>query len=252
MKLVHTCGVTLLLSAMLPALAADAPKTLHLASLEWLPFSGSALPNDGLSGAIVAEAAKQIGATVKVDYFTWKETVAKGEADAAFIGYFPVFSTEERTKKCYFSAPIGKAVTGIGYHKDAPVQWKTQADLASLKIGVVDGYANGDAFDAAVKDGKQPVEVTSSDTNNIRKLVTKKLPAIVVDKQVLRYMTLKSQAKDSIVFHEKFFNERPMHVCFQRTPAGKAMQEAFDGGLKKVDLAKFEGAYMKQLEASAK
>jgi polar amino acid transport system substrate-binding protein len=160
MKLVDACGVTLLLSAMLPALAADAPKTLHLASLEWLPFSGSALPNNGLSGAIVAEAAKQMGGTVKVDYFTWKDTVAKGEADPAFIGYFPVFSTEERTKKCYFSAPIGKAVTGIGYHKDAPVQWKTQTDLASLKIGVVDGYANGDAFDAAVKDGKQPVEVS--------------------------------------------------------------------------------------------
>jgi polar amino acid transport system substrate-binding protein len=30
------------------------------------------------------------------------------------------------------------------------------------------------------------------------------------------------------------------------------MQEAFDAGLKKVDLAKLESAYMKQLEAGAK
>ncbi|MET3134069.1 polar amino acid transport system substrate-binding protein [Oxalobacteraceae bacterium GrIS 1.11] len=252
MKLIRICGVTVLCSAILPALAADIPKTLHLASLEWLPFSGSTLPNDGLTGAVVAEAAKQIGSTVKVDYFAWKDTVAKGGTDPAFAGYFPVWSTEERAKSCYFSAAIGKTTTGIGYLKDAPVQWKTQADLAALKIGVVEGYTNGEAFDAAVKQGKQPVETTTSDTNNIRKLVTKKLPAIVVDKMVLHYMTLKSQAKESVMFHEKALVERTLHVCFQHTPAGKALQEAFDGGLKKLDLAKLESAYMKQLDASNK
>jgi polar amino acid transport system substrate-binding protein len=43
-----------------------------------------------------------------------------------------------------------------------------------------------------------------------------------------------------------------MHVCFQHTPAGKALQEAFDGGLKKVDIGKLESAYLKKVDAPAK
>lgn len=252
MNRVRIFGMVALMSAMSPVFAADGGQALHLASLEWQPFSGSSLPGNGLSGEIVGEVAKHMGSAVKVDYFAWKDTVAKGESDPAFAGYFPVWPTEEHAKKCHFSAPIGKTTTGIGFLKDAPVQWKTPADLAGFKIGVVEGYANGDAFDAAVKQGKQPVEVTTSDTNNIKKLVNKKVPAIVIDKMVLHFMTFKTQAKDNVVFADKPLVERTMHVCFQRTPSGKAMQEAFDAGLKKVDIAKLESAYLKKLDATAK
>ncbi|NHZ66584.1 MULTISPECIES: substrate-binding periplasmic protein [Massilia] len=230
------------------AQAADSPKLLHLASLEWPPFASAALPNNGASGAVVDAAAKFMGSTVKVEYFPWKDTVAKGSNDPAFIGYFPVFITEERAKSCYFSAVIGKSSTGIGFLKDTPITWKTIPDLASIKLGVVEAYANGDALDEAIKQGKQQVEVTTSDTNNVRKLVSKKLPAIVVDKAVLRYMTLNSAAKDSVMFHEKMLLERSLNVCFQRTPAGKAAQESFDAALKKVNVAKIEEAYFKSLE----
>lgn len=252
MNRVRLLGAVLSIAATWPVVAAEGGQLIHMASLEWLPFSGGNLPNNGLSGDIITEVAKTMGHTLKVDYFTWTDTVAKGEGDAAFSGYFPVWITEERSKKCYFSGPIGKTVTGIGYLKDAPVQWKTPADLAALKIGVVEGYPNGDAFDAAVKQGKQQVETTASDTNNIKKLVSKKVPAIVVDKVVLSYMTSKTQAKDMVVFADKTLVERTLHVCFQRTPAGKALQEAFDNGLKKVDIGKLESAYMKKVDGPAK
>jgi polar amino acid transport system substrate-binding protein len=78
------------------------------------------------------------------------------------------------------------------------------------------------------------------------------VPAIVIDKLVLRYMTLNSPVRDNIMFSEKAFVEQTLHVCFQRTPEGKAMQEAFDAGLKKVDVPKFESAYFKRLEAKVK
>ncbi|MDM5180637.1 transporter substrate-binding domain-containing protein [Massilia sp. DJPM01] len=233
---------------VLPVCATAQVPPVRLATLEWVPFTASNLPSKGLSGEIVSEVVKAMGTTLKIDFHPWTETVAKGESDPAFSGYFPVWVTEERAKKCYFSAPIGKTVTGIGYLKDSPLQWKTPADLAALKIGVVEGYPNGEAFDAAVKQGKQPVEVTTSDTNNVKKLVTKKVPAIVIDKAVLRYMTYKTQAKDSVAFADKTLVERTMHVCFQRTPAGKSLQEAFDNALKKVDIGRLESAYLKKIE----
>lgn len=237
----------------LPSAAAEPAQTLRLASLEWMPFSGSTLPDDGLSGAVIAEVEKRLGNKVKVHYFEWKEAISKVEADAAFAGYFPVYHTAERAEtKCHLSQPIGKSEIGIGYLKESPVQWKKPSDLAALKIGVVEGYANSAEFDAAVKQGKQPVELTSSDTNNVRKLVTKKIPGIVIDRQVLRFLTMKSSARDSVMFSERLLTANTLHVCFRRSPAGKALQEAFDAELQKVDIAKLQATYLKRLEADAK
>lgn len=237
----------------LHASAAEPAKTIQLASLEWMPFSGSTLPGDGLSSTVVAEVEKRLGNNIKVKYFEWKETVAKGEADPGYAGYFPVYYTADRAEtKCYLSQPIGKSETGIGYLKDSPVQWKKTSDLAAFKIGVVEGYANSAEFDAAVKQGKQSVEVGSSDTNNVRKLVGKKIPGIVIDKLVLRYLTMRSGAKDSVMFSDHLLTENTLHVCFRRSPAGKTQQEAFDAELKKLDIAQLETAYLKRLEAGAK
>lgn len=248
MRIPYLSAALLLASPLLAAHAQEAPKALHLASLEWPPFASAALPNNGSTGAVIDAVARQMGSTVKVDYFAWKDTVTKGSGDPAYIGYFPVFVTEERARSCYFSGVIGKSSTGIGFLKEAPVNWKTVPDLASVKIGVVEAYANGDALDEAIRQGKQPVEVSTSDTNNVRKLVSKKLPAIVVDKAVLRFMTFNSAARDSVMFHDKVLLERNLHVCFQRTPAGKAALDAFDAALKKVDPGKVADAYLKALE----
>ncbi|MES2259538.1 MAG: transporter substrate-binding domain-containing protein [Pseudomonadota bacterium] len=237
----------------LQASAAEPARTLQLASLEWMPFSGAALPEDGLSSAVIAEVEKRLGNSVKVQYFGWTDAVAKVEADAGFAGYFPVYYTAERAQsKCHLSQLIGKSETGIGYLKESPVQWKKPADLVAFKIGVVEGYANSADFDAAVKQGTQPVEMSSSDTVSVRKLVAGKVKGIVVDRLVLRFLTMKTSARDSVVFSEHLLNENTLHVCFRRSPAGKAMQEAFDAGLKTVDIARLEAAYLKRLEAAGR
>lgn len=245
--------LTALLAVSLAASASDVPSVVHLATLEWMPYSGAVLPNNGVSGGAISEVAKQMGSSVKADYFTWTETVKKGESDPLFSGYYPVYYTEERAKTgCYLSGPIGKSVTGIAYLKDTPVHWKKLADLAAWKLGIVDGYSNGEQFDAVVKSGAQPVDRSASDTVNIKKLMSKKVPAIVIDKFTLRYMTRNTAAKDQIVFDERPLVEQDLHVCFRRSPAGKAVQEAFNAALKKVDIPKFESAYFKALEASGK
>lgn len=248
-KIIAVTAITLSLQAF----AAEPATTLQLASLEWMPFTGASLPGDGLSSTVIAEVEKRLGNSIKVRYFEWKEAVAKVEADSGYAGYFPAYYTAERAQtKCYLSQPIGKSETGIGYLKDAPVPWKATSDLAAFKIGVVEGYANSAEFDAAVKQGKQQVDAVSSDTNNVRKLVGKKIPAIVIDKLVLRYLTMRSAAKDSVMFSDHLLTENTLHVCFRRTAAGKALQEAFDAELKKVDVARLEAAYLKRLEAGAK
>lgn len=252
MQLYRPLKLLLPLLFALPAAAADAPKTMRLATLEWLPYVGTIVPQDGLSATVVTSAARQAGYGVKFDFLDWTVAVEKGNKDPAFAGYFPEYYTDELAKKCYMSAPIGKSTLGLATLKDNPVQWNAMSDLNKLTIGVVEGYSNGEAFDNMVKQGKQPVETAPSDTSNLRKLIGKKVRVIAIDREVLRYLLSTSPKRDDVVFNPRPLAELTLHICFKRTPAGQEMQQAFDAGLQKTDVHKIETEYMKRIEAKGR
>lgn len=247
-------GMLLLLQVLLalPVSAADVPNTIRLASLEWLPYVGPNLEQGGLSGAVAAAAAKQFGYQIKIDYFPWNRAMQMGGKDASFAGYFPAYYTEERARECYFSAPMGSSTVGLAHLKSTPLQWNALPDLAGLTIGVVAGYSNGEAFDAMVKQGRLTVDMAQSDTQNLRKLLASRIRAAVIDKSVLRYLlsTEPSLVKDraQVVFHQHALADLSLHVCFQRTPAGQKLQQAFDAALRRMDIRKIENGYFQQLE----
>ena len=99
----------LLLCLALPARATEAPRILRLASLEWLPYVGSQLQQQGLSTFIADRAAQKFGYRVQVDYFPWVRAMQLGLHDPHYAGYFPAYYTEERARQCYFSASIGSS-----------------------------------------------------------------------------------------------------------------------------------------------
>lgn len=112
---------------------------------------------------------------------------------------------------------------------------------------MVDGYLNGEAFDAAIKDKRQAVELGTSDATNIAKLRAGKIRGIVVDKNVLDYTLYKLKDTGSVVFNPRPIARLSLHVCFKRTPAGQGMRDAFDAALKQIDLSKLEAAYFEQM-----
>lgn len=252
MKIYRLLLVFLPLSLSLPLHAAGAPKTMRLASLEWPPYVGVILPQDGLSTKITAAASKISGYKVSAYYFGWTEAMEKGEKDPNFAGYFPEYYSEERAKNCHLSAPIGKSILGLATLKNEAIHWQALSDLAKFKIGVVDGYSNGEAFDKLVKQGRQAVETSASDTANLRKLIDKKVRAIAIDRDVLRYTLSESPFRGNIAFNSPPLAELTLHVCFKRTPEGREMQQALDAGLQKIDMRKLEGDYFKLFETRAK
>ncbi|MES3021870.1 MAG: transporter substrate-binding domain-containing protein [Pseudomonadota bacterium] len=245
-----TRGLALWLPLLLclPAGAEGGPKPMRLATLEWLPYVGKNLPKDGLSTVIAAAAAKHAGYALSVDYFEWTVTLAKGGKDPAFAGYFPEYHTEGLARDCHLSKSIGSSTLGLATMKATPVRWSALSDLNAVKIGVVEGYSNGEAFDAMVKHGKQPIENSASDAVNLRKLIAKKVQAIAIDREVLHYLLLDlPKERGDTFFSPKPLGELTLHVCFRRTPAGKQMRDAFDAGLQKVDIEKTGADYMQHL-----
>jgi polar amino acid transport system substrate-binding protein len=246
------------LLAVLPlaASAADTPPVMRLTSLAWPPYAGPNLPQGGLSGAIVEAAAREFGYRVHIDYFPWTRAMQIGGKAPEFVGYFPAYHTEERARQCHFTAPMGASTVGLAYLKSKPLQWQSLPDLADKVIGIVDGYSNGDAFDALVKQGKQKVEVSPSDLVNLRKLLTQRVDAAAIDKSVLRYLLATDLSligsRDLIALHERPLADLTLHVCFQRTLAGNKLQQDFNRALQKIDLHKIESDYLKLLDARAK
>lgn len=227
---------------------------MRLASLEWLPYAGNRLVHQGWSSFIAEKAASRAGFQTEIDYFPWKRAMRLGVVDPQYAGYFPAYYTNERARECHFSSPIGSSTIGLAHLKNIPLAWNRLEDLSGLQIGVVAGFSNGRAFDAMVREGSLQVDPSPSDLLNLRKLVAQRVDAVVIDRLVLRYL-LSSEAefeknRAQIAFHAKPLAELALHVCFQRSPRGLAMQRAFDTAMQALPLRKLETEYFRLLERS--
>jgi polar amino acid transport system substrate-binding protein len=254
MRHVRALGLLLLCLAS-PVRAADAPAVMRLTSLEWPPFVGSRLEQEGLSTVIASSAARKSGYLLQVDYFPWARAMRIGLRDTRYAGYFPAYYTEERARHCYFSEPIGTSTIGLAYLNSAPLQWQTLQDLSSLRIAVVAGFSNGASFDEMMRNGRLHVDASPSDMLNLRKLLAGRVDAVVIDKLVLRYLLLNESGlfkeRARIAFHDKTLAELSLHVCFRKTPQGRALQQAFDDALHTLPLQRIESDYFRHLEGKA-
>lgn len=221
------------------------PKLMRLSTLEWPPYTGALLPQGGLSTRVTSVVAKAAGYRLVTASFEWSTTVEKGEKDPNFDGYFPEYYTQVREQACHLSQPIGTSVLGLASLRSAPIQWNGLGELSGYRLGVVDGYSNGEEFDQRVKEKRQPVELAPSDALNVNKLRNGRIKGIVIDKNVLDYTLSLLGGADRIGFSTRPIAELDLHVCFRRTPAGLAMRDAFDAALKTTDRTKLEADYAK-------
>lgn len=219
-------------------------KIIRLATLEWPPYNGLLLPQEGIATRVATLAARVAGYRLLTAYDEWTKTVEKGTNSPGFDGFFPEYYTKEREQACHLSQSIGSSVLGIATLKKNVFNWNELSDLSTYTLGVVDGYSNGEAFDELVKAKKQAVELAPSDAVNAQKLLQGKVKGIVIDRNVLRYTLSRLKSKEVVVFNPKPIAELTLHVCFQRTAKGLTLKEDFDKGLKQVNLKRAEAEYL--------
>lgn len=250
----HLPAIALALAACLalavPARAGDlAP--VRFAAEDWPPFVTASMPNNGLSGALVGAVFKRIGYAVHIDYFPWKRTMELGLNSPRYAGFMAVWRTQEREKVCHFSHSIGSTQTVLAYLKEAPVQAAAVAELRGLRVGTVAGYANGEQFDAMAKAGELKTEEGVNDETNLRKLLIRRFPVIVIERRVLRHLLaggrFSKAERERIGFSDKLFKERPVHLCFKRSGEGFKLQQAFNEAAREFDLLRIERDYWRRI-----
>lgn len=223
----------LLVILSLYALPAQSTEKVILSTLEWQPYIGQTMKNNGYVAAVVNEAFKRNGIDVELQFHQWTRTVGlamAGEVD----GYFPEYYAENIEEYANFSVPFPGGPLVFFKLKDNDVTFNSLQDLKGLKIGVVKGYTNSKEFDEADFLLKDPAK---DDLTNFKKLAAGRIDLLLVDKFV-GLQILKEQLPDKvgeIVFMEKSLEEKDLYVCISKKAAnGDALLKAFNEGLNQM------------------
>jgi polar amino acid transport system substrate-binding protein len=222
---------------------------LNLGTLEWPPFVGSDLLDQGTTSARVRSICAEAGLEPRLSFLPWKRVLMEARAGNT-QGYFPEYRSVAREEEFYFSKPVGCSVVGLVHKSGMTLDWTRLEDLAAYRLGVVDGYVNTEEFDRLVDTGILHPVKCNSDELALRMLEAGRIDAAVMDRAVFRHLSGKAgptHGPPPLIFAEKILVVHSLHVCFPRTPAGKSLVERFDraivsGGLELVCASSSEGS----------
>ena len=214
------------------SIAADslAGDTVKLTTLEWSPYTGSALTNNGFSSEIIQKALASQGVKSTITFQSWGqtlETVKAGKFNALFSAYY----TRERIRQYLFTDPYAESVLLFYTRKGRHITYDSLEDLKGLRIGVIKGFTNTPEFDAA--DFLDKIEFDREEDALIR-LVRGEVDLIVMDKYIyLHLLNKKFRAyKDDLTALAKPLDKKPLYLMFSRALAtSPGLVKAFNRGI---------------------
>ena len=230
-------GLGLWWGVALQASAAD----YKLSTLEWAPYTGAALPGQGVVSATIVEALKASGQRAEVQFFPWSRAVRLVDSDPAYVGFFPAYYSRERAARYLYSDPVGRSHVVFLERTENPVKWTTYEDLQGQRIGVVRGFVNTEELDARIASKVLLSEEAPDDRSNILKLVAGRIDLAVVDQQVYTHLVQTdaqlARVAAQLQTNPKVLETKILYVCFQRSTKGEAAQRALNAGLRKLRIA---------------
>ena len=231
----HGAAMKRLLIGVLPLVVLFAASSalgdgIRLSTLEWPPFVGLDLPEQGVVSARVRKICAVAGIRLELSFTPWKRVLLEASTGSS-QGFFPEYRSAKRENDFYFSEPVGCSVVGLVRRSDVTLEWTRLEDLAAYRIGVVDGYVNTEEFDRLVEKGVLQTVKSNSDVLSLRMLEAGRIDAVVMDRAVFKHLSTQGKASEVpswLVFDPHVLAVHSLHVCFPKNPEGKALVERFD------------------------
>lgn len=226
-------------SSTAAALDPPAAAPIRLASLEWEPYVGPDLPDQGYVAAVIRAAFADQGVAVEIEFYPWARALHLARTGAV-DGLAPEYFDAAREAEFAFSAafPGGPLVLyrrrGEAPEFAADPVREPDAALRALtgrRIGVVRGYLNTPAFDAADYLLK---EEAGDDATNLRKLVYGRIDLAVIDGRVAEHLIRSAYPAyaSRIEAMAPPLAEKPLYIAFsRRSPRMREALAVFNRGL---------------------
>ncbi len=204
-------SICLLLGFGTGVFTSHAGEKVVLATLDWEPYIGRGLKDQGYVAVVVREAFKRSGIDVEIQFHQWSRVIGlakKGRVD----GYFPEYYADSITAYARFSDPIPAGPLGFFKRADADIDFTTLELLKGYRIGIVKGYINSREFDMANYLEKHPVK---DDLSNLKLLLAGRVDLVVADKYVGHHLVNLHMPDQlaAIKFLPKILEQKDIFVC---------------------------------------
>lgn len=213
------------------------PREVNLTSLEWPPYTGKALLDQGKSSLTAREAFRRAGLPLNLHFMPWSRAIEWGLQSRHYDGYFPEYDSPAIRSRCYLSAPLGFSPLQLAAREGAAIHWQRETDLSRYTLGVVKDYINTLTLDSRIQNGKQPAKVAEDDQQNLLQLLEGQVEAAVIDAEVFEY--LRNHDRELLARRDELQLLRPpleiktLHICFQRTERGKRLMDRFNRAIQR-------------------
>lgn len=163
-------------------------QVLTLITHEAPPYMAESLPNGGAIFYALGKVLEPLNYDLKVVYApSWIRAKMNAIKDSTADGYAP-YRTVEQQELFDFSEYIFESPWVIIERKDHPIQWKTPEDLIKYTAGNVQGVELRPGVKELWDQKKIRIETTTTQSNNLLKLATKRVDYIFSDHFVFRYL----------------------------------------------------------------
>jgi len=206
---------------------------INLVTVEYPPFYGAELPNEGPITEIVSRAFEKKGHQLNVKYIPWARALSDAKAGKA-DGVHGAWYSKEREEWFVYSDKLpGNEIVLFKRKGTEPTTFTGYEKLKAYKIGVVRGYVNPPGFDEA---GLR-TEEASSDKLNLTKLAKERVDLVLADRAIASYILTNELAdiKDQLEAVDPPLTIEDLYVLISRkTPDYQQKIEDFNQGLRSL------------------
>lgn len=200
-----------------PAASGETPE-LTIGTSLWPPYVDPRLPGQGLALSIVTAAFERAGYQVGVELDEdWGRTLEKGRS-GEFAVIAAAWKARDRERDFLFSEPYLENKIKFLKRRAEELTINGLEDLRGLRVGVVFGYAYGDAFDAFDASADFVRVPETHVLGNLLELLADRVDVVVGDERTLRFEIARHlhDRRLELELLPRALDRRSLHVAVSR------------------------------------
>lgn len=224
----HRLGLLVGIALVLLGSSGDPPaRTLRLASDAWPPFTDTP-PRPRFAIELVEKALERSGVAARTSIVQGRfDEVLKVIREKEFDGSAALWRAPNREELLLYSRPYLENRLVLVARKGTNVDAGALAELSGSRIGVVSGYAYGDALASVARSDLVPGR---SDGANLQDLLRGRVDYVLIEELVLhRIVEREAETRRQLAIASEPISKRTLHLGLRRDlPGATGIIERFD------------------------
>lgn len=219
-------------------------QNIHFVTVQWEPYYGPNLLNQGYITEITRAALKRVGYGMDIEFVPWKRALHDAK-NGYYNGVLGLYYSEERANWMTYSDSISSVELVFFVKKGNKIRWNSLKDLKPYRIGIERGFIYTEEFDNANFLQKEPVRNVEL---NLKKLLEGRIDMVAASRNVFLHWikTRHPEKLELIEIVPKPLVEKKIYNGFtMKDPSHTDYIKDFNEGLK---LIKQDGTYRQIME----